>query len=145
MLQSKIIGIYIYDSVEPDQCSMPFKRDLALQINIHPSQNSPPKCNPKLKMKMSLEVLNIICTSSIVHTEKNWIINVNCQLTMVSSMTNDKWLKLDTLEALTRVSLNVFGVESMDRNGISKSWKTATTTNNQQPTSVGHCHYKKWS
>ena len=41
--------------------SMPFKRDLALQIYL--SQNNPLKHNPKLKRKMSLEVLIIICSS----------------------------------------------------------------------------------
>ena len=46
--------------------------------NIHLSQNNPSKCDLKLKMKTSLEVLNVICPP-------------------------------------------------------------------QEPTSVGHCHYKKWS
>ena len=32
-------------------------------IKIYLSQNSPAKCNPKLKMKTSFEVLNIICPS----------------------------------------------------------------------------------
>ena len=48
-----------------DQCSrlklsLPFKCDLALQ-NIPFSQNNPSKRNPKLKMKTSLEVLDLIC------------------------------------------------------------------------------------
>ena len=47
-------------------------------FKIHLSQNNPSKCNPRLKMKTSLEVLNIICPP-------------------------------------------------------------------QEPTSIGHCHYKKWS
>ena len=41
--------------------SMPFKRDLALQ-NI-PLQNNPSKRNPNLKLKASVEVLNIIYLS----------------------------------------------------------------------------------
>ena len=49
-------------------------------------------------------------------------------------------LNLYTLDALMRVGLNSLGVEFMDRNGIFDTWKTTTV-----PTSVGHCHFKRWS
>jgi hypothetical protein len=57
------IELYVF---HPCQCSifkssMPFKCDLALQ-NI-PLSKHPSKRNPKLKMKTSLEALNIICMS----------------------------------------------------------------------------------
>ena len=39
---------------------------------------------------------------------------------------------LDTLDALMRVSLNGFGVEFMDWNGIFDSWKTAPRTNKRR-------------
>ena len=39
-----------------------------------------------------------------------------------------------------RVSLNGFGVEFMNWNGILNLGKPP-----QEPTSVGHRHYKKWS
>jgi len=42
--------------------SMPFKRDSALQ-NIYLSKQPFKKSNPGLKMKMSLQVLDIICPS----------------------------------------------------------------------------------
>ena len=42
---------------------MPFESNLALRNILYVSQNNPSKCNPKLKMKTSLEVLDIICPS----------------------------------------------------------------------------------
>ena len=44
-----------YEQCSRLKSSMPFKRDLVI------SQNSPSKHNPDLKMKTSLEVLNILC------------------------------------------------------------------------------------
>ena len=38
-------------------------------FNALQMRSGPSKCNPKLKMKTSLEVLDIICPSSIVHTK----------------------------------------------------------------------------
>ena len=45
-------------------------------------------------------------------------------------------LNLDTLDALTRVSLNGFKVELMDWNGIFETWKTATRTNKRRVLSL---------
>ena len=49
-------------------------------------------------------------------------------------------LNLDTLVALMRVSLNGFGVEFMNWNGIFESWKTATRSNKRRALSL-----QKWS
>jgi hypothetical protein len=38
-------------------------------------------------------------------------------------------VNLDTLNVLMRVSLNGFGVEFMNWNGVFETWKTATRTN----------------
>ena len=52
----------------PSNTIWPFK--------IYFSQNNPSKCNPELKMRTSLEVLDTICPSSTIHTkidESNFI------------------------------------------------------------------------
>ena len=59
-------------------------------------------------------------------------------------MTDDKWLNLDTLDALTRVSLNVFEVEFMDWNGIFESWETATRTNKRRALSLQKVELDGW-
>ena len=66
----KVFKIQVFNALQNSNAIWPFKIDL--------SQKTPPKSNPKLKMKTSLKVLNRICPP-------------------------------------------------------------------QEPTSVGHCHYKKWS
>jgi hypothetical protein len=45
-------------------------------------------------------------------------------------------LNLDTLDVLTRVSLNGVEVEFMDWNGNLESWKTATRTNKRRAMSL---------
>ena len=49
-------------------------------------------------------------------------------------------LNHDTLDPLMRVSLNGFGVEFMNWNGIFESWKTATRSNKRRALSL-----QKWS
>ena len=53
-------------------------------------------------------------------------------------------LNLDTLDALMRVSLNGFGVEFMDWNGIFESWKTTTRTNKQRAFSLQEVELDGW-
>jgi hypothetical protein len=73
------------------------------------SQNSPSKRNPNLKMKTSLEVLDMICPFKIYLSQNS------------PSKRNPTLKKKTSLEVLDMICPS------------------------QEPTSVGHCHHKKWS
>ena len=53
-------------------------------------------------------------------------------------------LKLDTLDALVRVSLIGFEVEFMDWNGIFESWKLVTKTNKRKALSLQEVELDGW-
>ena len=64
---------------------MLFKRDLAIQTL--PLSKRPFEVQPQLENEDVIEVLDMICPSSVGHT-KNRSLDVNCYFALASEMTN---------------------------------------------------------